>query len=260
MPDAYDDYLFWRHQTVSDVRFVITRNVEFKIGLADPAVPWKTGANGLMTVKNRTDGTTREVQYVYDDTELSATADTLTLLVNNTTGEVRELPVRLDASGNMIIYDVDGDGNKNGSTLNAADWTIAAYNNVLLYETDKEGDLVDESGNKLPEGGEPVPMDRTKWEPVPYTFTGHRVDGRTLAWTSQNDEYYLYNDIQYDPEMLEKFGMDNSWIEHDTLFLPSEEKDAWQYNEHPWFAATVLNNADAWIRPSTPTSSRPRAI
>lgn len=70
------------------------------------------------------------------------------------------------------------------------------------------------------------------------------VDSRTLDWVSQNDPYFLYNDFQYDPSFLQQFGMDNDWILHDTLFAPTYEQDAWQYNEHPWFAATILNSAD----------------
>ena len=84
------------------------------------------------------------------------------------------------------------------------------------------------------------------YEIIPYTFENYRVDGRTLAWvaTGENDPYFHHNEIKYDPKFLESFGMDNNWIEHDTLFLPSGENDAWQYNETPWFAATILNSAD----------------
>ncbi len=61
----------------------------------------------------------------------------------------------------------------------------------------------------------------------------YSVSGRTLAWVAKNDEYFLYNNIKYDPTFLEQFGMDNNWIEHESLFVPSTEKDAWQYNQNP---------------------------
>ena len=77
------------------------------------------------------------------------------------------------------------------------------------------------------------------------------VDGHTLAWVVENDPYYKYNfanpdllSLGYDTGMLDSFGMDNNWVEHETLFLPSDENDAWEYNDTPWFSATILNSAD----------------
>ena len=80
----------------------------------------------------------------------------------------------------------------------------------------------------------------------------YSVNSKTLEWVAANDPYFLFNEYVYDPKFLEQFGMENDWVNHDTLFLPAYENDAWQYDQTPWFAATVQNLADENAKPGEP--------
>ena len=53
----------------------------------------------------------------------------------------------------------------------------------------------------------------------------------------------VHENWRYDAEMCQEFSHSNDWVLHESIFQASEEKDAWQYNENPWFAATVTNKS-----------------
>ncbi|MEE0705966.1 MAG: InlB B-repeat-containing protein, partial [Adlercreutzia sp.] len=76
------------------------------------------------------------------------------------------------------------------------------------------------------------------------TISNYVVANKTLAMVAQSDKNWAKTGWKYDPDVLETFNMDNDWINHETLFLPSGDTDAWQYNDTPWYAATILNSAD----------------
>ncbi len=58
--------------------------------------------------------------------------------------------------------------------------------------------------------------------------------------------YRLNPDLgwHYQSDVFDVFGMLNDWVTHETIFNLTDEHEAWQYSETPWFSTTIRNHTD----------------